>query len=137
MRYLQSFNRRLRYLREQAQLSVSDVAEICGVQETQVHSWEAVDARKRGYPGISELLDFCLKTETPLEQLLDMDDGVGGQLDLPGLAFSNGDDLTTALAELEQTIGRFQPSDQEQELLRRFRKTTDENRRMIIQLLGE
>ncbi len=141
MRYLQSFNRRLRRIREQGQLSLGgDVAEMCGVDEARVRSWEATDARQRGYPpgGVSELLDFCLKTETPLERLLDMDDdGEDGQLELPGgLAFSNSDDLSVALKELEQEINRIQLSDDEIELLRRFRKASADNRRMVLQLLG-
>jgi transcriptional regulator with XRE-family HTH domain len=137
MRYLQSFNRRLRHIREAGQWSLEDVAGMCGVDEARVRSWEASDPRQRGYPGISELLDFCLKTETPLEQLLDRDElGESGQLELPGLAFSNQDDLSLALKELEQEINRIQLTDDEVELLRRFRKTSAENRRMVIQLLA-
>ena len=137
MRYLQSFNRRLRRIREQGQLSLGDVAEMCGVDEARVRSWEETDARQRGDPGVSELLDFCLKTETPLERLLDMDDdGEDGQLELPGLACSNSDDLSVALKELEQEINRIQLSDDETELLRRFRKASADNRRMVLQLLG-
>ena len=138
MRYLQTFNRRLRQIRETGQLSCGDVAEMCGVDEARVVSWEATDARHRAWPGVTELLDFCLKTETPLEDLLDLDDaGDTGQLELPGLAFSQGDDLSTALKELEQEISRIQLSEEEMELLRRFRKTSGENRRMILQILGK
>jgi len=137
MRYLQSFNRRLRQLRDQGRLSCQDVAEMCGVDEARVLTWEATEARQRGYPGIVELLDLCLKTETPLEQLLDLEaQGEGGQLELPGLAFSNSDDLSAALRELEQEIERVQLTDEESELLRRFRRTTTENRRLVFQLLG-
>lgn len=137
MRYLQTFNRRLRQIRDARQLSLGNVAEMCGVDEARIASWEATDARQRGYPGVTELLDLCIKTETPLEDLLDLDDaGDTGQLELPGLAFSQGDDLAAALKELEQEISRIQLSEEELELLRRFRKTTDENRRMILQILG-
>ena len=137
MRYLQSFNRRLRHVREQGQLSLADIAEICGVDEARVRSWESEDPRQRGFPGVTELLDLCLRTETPLEQLLDMEEGRdGNQLELPGLAFSNSDDLSAALQELEREISRVQLTDDEAELLRRFRKTTDDNRRMVLQLLG-
>lgn len=137
MRYLQTFNRRLRQIRESGQLSCWDVAQMCGVDEARVTSWEATDARQRGYPGVTELLDLCIKTETPLEDLLDLDDtGDTGQLELPGLAFSQGDDLSAALKELEQEISRLQLSEEEVELLRRFRKTSDDNRRMILQILG-
>jgi len=137
MRYLQNFNRRLRRMREDAHLSCWDVAQMCGVDEAQVKSWEASDPGHRSYPGVSELLDFCLRAETPLELLLDLDgSGYGGQLELPGLAFSNSDDLTLALTELEREIERIQLSGDELELLRRFRKTSEENRRMLLQLLG-
>lgn len=137
MRYLQTFNHRLRQMREAGRLSCQDVAEICGVQEAQVISWEASDARQRTYPDVPALLDFCIKTETPLEDLLDLTEpGDGGQLELPGLAFSKSDDLSIALKELEQEISRVQLSEEEVELLRRFRKTTAENRRMILHILG-
>lgn len=136
MRYLQSFNRRLRRIREQDQLSLMDVADMCGVSEACVRSWEATEARQRSYPGVSELLDLCFKTETPLERLLDMDDGEDGQFELPGLTFSTSDDLSVALNALEEELSRVQLSDEEAELLRRFRKTNADNRRMVVQLLG-
>ncbi|MET4024610.1 transcriptional regulator with XRE-family HTH domain [Marinobacter sp. MBR-99] len=137
MRYLQSFHRRLRQLRQAGQLSMADVANMCGVDEARVGNWEATDPKQRSYPGVSELLDLCLKTETPLDQLLDMGDGGdSGQLELPGLAFSNSDDLSVALKELERELNRLQLSEEEVELLRRFRKATAENRRMVLQLLG-
>lgn len=136
MRYLQSFNRRLRQVRDQSRLSLWDVAHMCGVEEAQVESWEAVDARQRSYPNIGQLLDFCFRSETPLEHLIDIEETSDGQLELPGLSFSNSDDLTSALKELEQEINRVQLSDDEVELLRRFRSATAENRRMILQILG-
>jgi transcriptional regulator with XRE-family HTH domain len=137
MRYLQSFHRRLRQIRETAQLTREDVASICGVDEEVVASWEVAESRQRAYPNVMELLDFCLRTDTALDEVLDLDDtGDTGQLELPGLAFSRGDDLSTALKQLEQEIQRVQLSDEESELLRRFRKTSVENRRMILQILG-
>jgi hypothetical protein len=63
-------------------------------------------------------------------------DGHNGAAELPGLAFSNSDDLSVALKELEQEINRIQLSDDEIELLRRFRKASADNRRMVLQLLG-
>lgn len=137
MRYLQTFNRRLRQIREDGRLSRWDVAQMCGVEEARVRSWEANDARQRIYPSVTELLDFCMRTETPLEALLDLEEpGGGGQLELPGLAFSNSDDLSVAIKQLEQEINRVQLSEEEVELLRRFRNTSTENRRMILQILG-
>ena len=137
MRYLQSFHRRLRQIRDSSQLTREDVANLCGVDEAKVASWEAADSRSRSYPGVTELLDFCIRTETALDELLDLDDtGDTGQLELPGLTFSKGDDLATALKQLEQEISRVQLTDEEAELLRRFRKTSSENRRMVLQILG-
>ncbi|KEF32206.1 hypothetical protein D777_00840 [Marinobacter nitratireducens] len=138
MRYLETFHRRLRRIREAGKLSTLDVAQMCGVDESQVKSWEATDVRKRSYPGVSELFDLCLKTETPLDNLLDLDAaGDDGQLELPGLAFSNSDDLSAALKQLEEEIDRVQLSEDEAELLRRFRKSSSDNQRMVLQILGD
>ncbi len=138
MRYLHSFHRRLKQIRESAQLTRDDVAHICGVDEKVVEGWEASEFRQRSYPGVAEILDFCIRTETPLDELLDLEDsGDTGQLELPGLAFSRGDDLSTALKQLEKEIERVQLSEEEMELLRRFRKTSAENRRMVLQILGK
>jgi len=137
MRYLQNFHRRLRQIRETAQLTREEVASICGVDEETVASWEAREIRQRAYPSVTELLDFCLRTETALDEALDLEDtGDTGQLELPGLTFRRGDDLSTALKQLEQEIERVQLSDEEAELLRRFRKTSAENRRMVLQIMG-
>jgi transcriptional regulator with XRE-family HTH domain len=137
MRYLQSFHRRLRQIRDKSQLTREDVASICHVGEDRVAGWEAEDSQQRTYPGVTELLDLCIRTETAMDELLDLDDtGDTGQLELPGLTFTRGDDLSTALKQLEQEIQRVQLSDEEAELLRRFRKTSAENRRMILQILG-
>ncbi len=67
---------------------------------------------------------------------MEEDEFDSSQLELPGLAFSSSEDLTVALDELEQEINRIQLSDEERELLRRFRKATEDNRRMVLQLLG-
>lgn len=137
MRYLQSFYRRLRQIRENAQLTREDVASICRVDEATVAGWETGNIRQRGYPGVTELLDFCLHTDTALDEVLDLDDtGDTGQLELPGLTFSRGQDLSAALKQLEQEIQRVQLSDEEADLLRRFRKTSAKNRRMVLQILG-
>ncbi|NWO06426.1 MAG: helix-turn-helix transcriptional regulator [Alteromonadaceae bacterium] len=136
MGYLQFFNRRLRRIREIGHLSVADVAEMCGVDEALVRSWEALDARRRAYPGVGELLDLCLNTGTPLEFLLDVDADVEtGQLELPGLMSSHNDDLSVVLDELEEEIDRVTLTDEETELLRRFRRSDSDNRRMVLQLL--
>ncbi|MEX0604273.1 MAG: XRE family transcriptional regulator [Marinobacter sp.] len=137
MRYMQSFHRRLVHLRDTLKLSQADIARICSVDEAEVDRWESSDTRYRSYPSVVELMDLCLRTETTLETLLDFEDlADAGQLELPGLTFGNGHDLNESLAQLEKEIGRLQLTEDETELLRRFRKNTSENRRMVIQLLG-
>jgi len=59
-----------------------------------------------------------------------------GQLELPGFALDKSDDLLVSLGELEEELERVQLTAEEGELLRRFRRTTAENRRMILQILG-
>jgi hypothetical protein len=59
-----------------------------------------------------------------------------GQLELPGIALDKSDDLLLSLDELEEELERAQLTAEEVELLRRFRRTTAENRRMILQILG-
>lgn len=59
-----------------------------------------------------------------------------GQLELPGIALDKSDDLLLSLDELEEELERVRLSTEEMELLRRFRRTTAENRRMILQILG-
>ncbi|WP_341582102.1 hypothetical protein [Marinobacter metalliresistant] len=62
--------------------------------------------------------------------------GYDGQLELPGIALDKSDDLLLSLNELEEELERVQLTAEEVELLRRFRRTTAENRRMILQILG-
>ena len=59
-----------------------------------------------------------------------------GQLELPVFALDRSEELLESLAALEAVIDKVQLSAEEVELLRRFRKTTAENRRMILQILG-
>jgi transcriptional regulator with XRE-family HTH domain len=137
MRYMATFWQRLKDAREARQLSRRDLAELCGVDPAVVTRWEHVDTRQRLYPAVDELIDLCRHLEVPLESLLDSEVSVNpGQLQLPGLAFSNTDELTGALDELEHQFQRVQPSEEEVELLRRYRNSTDESQRMILQLLG-
>ena len=137
MRYMETFWQRLKEAREARQLSRRDLAELCDVDLAVVTRWEHVDARQRLYPAVDELIDLCRHLDVPLDALLDPEMMVNpGQLQLPGLAFSNTDELTGALDELERQFQRMQPSDEEAELLRRYRNSTEENRRMIFQLLG-
>ena len=59
-----------------------------------------------------------------------------GQLELPGIALDKSDELLESLDELEQVLEKVQLTTEEAELLRRFRRTSAEDRRMILQILG-
>ena len=59
-----------------------------------------------------------------------------GQLELPGIALDKSDDLLHSLGELEERLERMQLTVEEVELLRRFRRSDANNRRMVMQLLG-
>lgn len=137
MRYMQSLNRRLRLVREDRKLSVSELAQLCGLEEHRLLAWESADPRRRAYPSVDELMDLCFRTETALEEWLDLADGQeAGQLELPGLAFGDGNELTHALVELEAVIARLQPGGDEVELLAAFRKASSETRRAVMRKLG-
>lgn len=59
-----------------------------------------------------------------------------GQLELPGIALDKSDELLASLSELEAALEKIQLTTEESELLRRFRRTSAENRRMILRILG-
>lgn len=59
-----------------------------------------------------------------------------GQLELPGIAaLEKCDDLLLSLEVLEEQMARVQLTKEEEELLRRFRRSDTDNRRMVLQLL--
>jgi transcriptional regulator with XRE-family HTH domain len=137
MHYMQSFNWRLRQLREARKMSVPELAALCGVEEAVINAWEAPRARRRGYPDIDQLMNLCLVTDTSLDVLLDLPEAAYiGQMELPGLADEGEPDLIDSLKRLEAELARVQLSEEERELLRRFKKTTTENRRLVMQILG-
>ena len=137
MKYLRSFNRKLAKLMDEKNLDLEAVSVICSVEEAQVERWlTEVDAR-RAYPNLDQLIDLCLRTGASLETVLDIDvPDHGSQLELPGLAFVEDSDIARSLDVLARQIDKVVPTEQEVELLRRFRRSTDENRKLIIQLMN-
>ncbi|MDC0661966.1 XRE family transcriptional regulator [Marinobacter sp. SS21] len=118
-------------------MSVSDLAQLCGVEEHRLLAWESADPRRRAYPSVDELVDLCFRTETALEEWLDLVEGQdAGQLELPGLGVGDGNELTQALVELEAVIARVQPEADEVDLLAAFRKAPSETRRAVMRTLG-
>jgi transcriptional regulator with XRE-family HTH domain len=137
LKYLNTFNNSLKRLREDAKLSVEDIARLCLVDESVVIAWESPDENLRCYPTIDNLLDLCLKVNKPLDFFLDIKKNLhAGQLDLPGLGFSEENDLQCPLEELSQELEKIIPSVDEMELLRRFRHSDPESRKLIIQLMN-
>lgn len=59
-----------------------------------------------------------------------------GQLELPGIALDRSDELLESLGELEERLEKMQLTAEEVELLRRFRRSDSNNRRMVMRLLA-
>ncbi len=137
MKYLARFNRQLRHFRDSRKLSVHDISKLCLVDSTVVEAWEEANENRRCYPTLENLLDLCFKTGTALETFIEMPDSKNAsQLELPGLTVTDESDLSKSLDSLAETIDRLIPSDQEQELLRRFRKSGKPNQELILKLIG-
>jgi len=140
MKYLKQFNYQLKNVRDRKNLSYRDVGEYCLVDPLVVESWEAENVEQRCYPSLDNLLDLCFKTGVALECFVDMPTVINThQLDLPGLdVFDNkeAEDLGASLSELGKQIEKLIPSDDEQELLRRYRKSDKQSRELILQLIA-
>lgn len=137
MKYLKHFNQQLRTFRETKRLSIEDVSNFCLVDESVVASWESEDGSVRCYPTLDNILDLCLKTGAALEYFLDLPDSRNRQqLELPGLTFIEDADLNESLEELGEHLDNVIPADDEQELLRRYRKSDAQSKELILQLIA-
>ncbi len=137
MKYLKQFNHRLKKIRESKGLSYQDIGEYCLVDPSVVESWEADDADQRCFPSLDNLLDLCFKMGLPLERFIDTPEmKMGHQLDLPGIGIDNSVDLSASLIELGKQIEKLIPSDDEQELLKRYRKSDIQSKELILQLIA-
>jgi len=137
MKYLKQFNHQLAAIRKTKNLSHQDVGGFCLVDPSVVKSWEAESSDSRSYPSLDNLIDLCLKTNMPLECFVDIPNKINDhQLDLPGISLKSEADLGDSLTELSKQIERLIPSDDEQELLRRYRKSDEQNRELILQLIA-
>ena len=137
MKYLKQFNQHLKKVRESKGLSYQDIGEYCLVDPRVVETWETDDIEKRCYPSLDNLLDLCFKTGLPLERFIDTPQvNNGHQLDLPGIGVDSGSDLSSSLSELGKQIEKLIPSDDEQELLKRYRKSDVQSRELILQLIA-
>lgn len=137
MKYLKQFNHQLKSVREGKNLSYRDIAEFCLVDPSVVESWEIEAAEQRCYPSLDNLLDLCFKTGIALECFVDVPQiKQSHQLDLPGIAVEDSEDLSDSLVELGKQIEKLIPSGDEQELLRRYRKSDKQSKELILQLIA-
>lgn len=137
MKYLKRFNKQLEKLRHGKRLSHEDIGRFCLVDPSVVAAWEASNEMLRCYPTLDNLLDLCLKTGIKLEYFVDMHEpGQSKQLELPGLAFIEDSDLDESLSKLDEEIDRLIPAEDEQELLKRYRKSDRQSRELILQLIA-
>ncbi|UZE97650.1 helix-turn-helix domain-containing protein [Alkalimarinus alittae] len=137
MKYLRNFYKHLKQLREDKRLTEDDISVICQVDASVVRAWESEQPEKRCFPTIDNLIDLCLKTGTPLETLLALNYDREGeeQLELPGLAFIDEHDVNLSLDYLHNEIEKLLPTEDEVELLKRYRRSDDENKKLILQLM--
>ena len=137
MKYLKSFSKQLRFFRETHKLGLKDIADLCNLDESVVAAWEKGGVNPV-YPSLENLLDICFKTGASLEYFIDLPNPKDvPQLELPGFVPSGDDDaLSETLDALDKELEAALPKDQELELLRRFRKSDEQNRSLILQLMG-
>jgi len=137
MKYLKHFNHQLKKIRENKQLSLQDVGEYCLVDTSVVEAWESDNADARCFPTLDNVLDLCFKTGMTLDYFIQFpDQDEIKQLNLPGMAFSENSDLSESLRHLDEEIERLIPSDDEKELLKRYRKSDEQSKELILQLIA-
>ncbi|ARU56989.1 MAG: helix-turn-helix domain-containing protein [Pseudomonadales bacterium] len=135
MKYLTQFSEKLCLFRQQNNLSIEEVARLCNVNDDIVESWERPD--NKTFPSLENLLDLCFKANARLEHLIDCDAGaLDQQLELPGLRFIEEGDISQSVDVLLQEVEKVIPDKDEVELLKRFRRSDAESRKLIIQLMG-
>ena len=137
MKYLKHFNQQLISIRESKALTQQDIGAFCLVDTSVVVAWESVNEDSRCYPTLDNVLDLCFTTGMTLDFFIQFpNQGDVKQLNLPGLAFSEDVDLSESLKHLDEEIERLIPSEDEKELLKRYRKSDDENKELILQLMA-
>lgn len=136
MKYLKRFHVKLKEFRQSCQLTSADIAQICSVDSKLAEAWEIEDENKRSYPSLENLLDLCFKSGKALEYFIEVPNAKDNeQLELPGLAPVN-DDLSDSLTALNKQIDKLIPSEDEQELLRRYRKSDAQAKELLLQLIA-
>ncbi len=138
MKYLSGFNEKLSHLRHDKNLSHEDIAAFANVEVAVAKAWENLSAEQRVYPTLDNVIDLCLSMSLSLDQLLNVaEEQTGVQLELPGLRLVEEGDLSQSLDSLQYEIDKWIPTEEEVELLKRFRNSDDENRKLILQLMTQ
>src|SRR5690606_18891727 len=93
---------------------------------------------QRTYPSADHLIDLCVRAGLRLEKLIDMDFSPNHlkQFELPGLGLTDEPDLGRSLDELQDAIENLLPTEEERELLKRFRKASAEQKQRVMGLVG-
>ncbi|MFT7184960.1 MAG: transcriptional regulator with XRE-family HTH domain [Pseudohongiellaceae bacterium] len=137
MKYLKHFNQQLRSIRISKKLTLQNIGDFCLVDTSIVEAWESDNLDTKCYPTLDNVLDLCFKTGMTLDYFIQFpNQGDVKQLNLPGLAFSEEVDLSESLKHLDEEIERLIPSDDEQELLKRYRESDEQNKELILELMA-
>ena len=137
MKYLKYFNQQLKNIRQSKKLTQQDIGAYCLVDTNVVEAWESESVDSRCYPSLDNILDLCFKTGVTLDYFIQFpNQGEEKQLNLPGLVLSEEVDLSESLKNLDEQIERLIPSEDEQELLKRYRKSDDHDKELILQLMA-
>ena len=87
-------------------------------------------------PSLDELSILCREFEVDLAYWLDgVEHFDKSQLRLPGLEEDSSENIVEKLNELEMKLAAIVPSKDELELLRRYRLSSDHQRRALFQML--
>jgi len=136
MSYLKTFGLRFRRWREIERLNFATIAQLTGIPVEALRAWETSSDTDRMLPSLDELLILCREFEVDLAYWLDgVEHFDKSQLRLPGLEEDSSENIVEKLNELEMKLAAIVPSKDELELLRRYRLSSDHQRRALFQML--
>ena len=136
MSYLKTFGLRFRRWREIERLNFATIAQLTGIPVEALRAWETSSDTDRMLPSLDELSILCREFEVDLAYWLDgVEHFDKSQLRLPGLEEDSSENIVEKLNELEMKLAAIVPSKDELELLRRYRLSSDHQRRALFQML--
>jgi transcriptional regulator with XRE-family HTH domain len=126
MKYLKHFNQQLRSIRISKKLTLQNIGDFCLVDTSIVEAWESDNLDTKCYPTLDNVLDLCFKTGMTLDYFIQF----------PNQGDVKEVDLSESLKHLDEEIERLIPSDDEQELLKRYRESDEQNKELILELMA-